>query len=434
VTAIKARQAVNWQHSVKPENHGVQMYPQHFGLSGRPFTGGPGSQFLVPNAQVASAVAHLQDALLSRDAVVLVSGGPGVGKSALLEHARQGAEDQAVVAWADLRQCEPEQLFDALLLSLGEAAGDGSGADSWHRLREAVGRHNAEGRSVSAAIDVNGITVERAKRLLRLAYLMGEPGSQLNLLLQGPHTLHKLLDVPGLISLRQRVVFRYRVRPLSQTETMDYLVQGLQAAGGDAQTLCNADVARKVYAYVAGVPRLINTLMEAALTEAAARQEETLTEEVVVGVANGLGWKPMGRRQARRPAAAQAASAAPARPTPPGQAGPTKTDAAPSANRPAEAEITASPDAAAQATHSDLTAALLAPVELTIESDTNVSKEKTPEPEDAATEPPAAYEPPPGVPEMDPSDTSATGMLRLEDLDDRFAESVFAEGEEPSAA
>jgi hypothetical protein len=30
-----------------------------------------------------------------------------------------------------------------------------------------------------------------------------------------------------------------------------------------------------------------------------------------------------------------------------------------------------------------------------------------------------------GVPEMDANDTSATGMLRLEDLDERFAESVF---------
>ncbi len=352
------------------------MYPQHFGLSGRPFTGGPGSQFLVANAQVASAVAHLQDSLLSRDAVVLVSGGPGVGKSALLEHARQGVDGQAVVAWADLRQCEPEQLFDALLLSLGEGPGNGSGADSWHRLRAAVAKHNAEDRSVTAAIDVNGITLERAKRLLRLAYLMGEPGSQLNLVLQGPHTLHKLLDVPGLIALRQRVVYRHRVRPLSQTETMDYLVQRVQEAGGDAQTLCNAEVARKVFAYVAGVPRLINTLMEAALAEAAARQDDALTEEIVDRVANALGWKPMVRRTAQRPpatAAAPTATAAPAKASPPSQPTP-------------------------------------------------------------AAAPPPAYEPPPGVPEMNPSDTSATGMLRLEDLDDRFAESVFAGDEETSAA
>ena len=34
------------------------------------------------------------------------------------------------------------------------------------------------------------------------------------------------------------------------------------------------------------------------------------------------------------------------------------------------------------------------------------------------------------VPAMDASDTSATGMLRLEDLDARFAETVF--GEDPS--
>ncbi len=412
------------------------MYPQHFQLTGRPFTGGPGSQFLVPNAQVASAVDHLQDALLSRDAVALVSGGPGVGKSALLEHAREGIAEQAVTAWADLRQSEPEQLFDALLLSMGEEPGDGSGTDSWHRLRRAIKTHNDEGRSVTAAIDVNGITVERAKRLLRLAYLMGEPGSQLNIVLQGPHTLHKLLDVPGLIHLRQRVVFRHRVRPLSQTETMDYLVQHLQACGGDANTLCNADVARKVYEYVAGVPRLINTLMESALTDAAARQEDCLTEELISGVANGLGWKPLGRRQAslaQRRASANAGASAAAPTKAPAPAPATRPAEAPTAKAPRspEAEIAASPDAAAQATHSDLTAALLAPIELSIDSDEAPAAAK---PEVAGAAPaPVAMEPPPGVPEMDPMDTSATGMLRLEDLDDRFAESVFAEDEESKA-
>ncbi|MFQ5635815.1 MAG: hypothetical protein ACE5G3_10870 [Gammaproteobacteria bacterium] len=38
------------------------------------------------------------------------------------------------------------------------------------------------------------------------------------------------------------------------------------------------------------------------------------------------------------------------------------------------------------------------------------------------------------MPEMSSSDTSATGMLRLEDLDARFAETIFAEDSNKAAS
>ena len=37
----------------------------------------------------------------------------------------------------------------------------------------------------------------------------------------------------------------------------------------------------------------------------------------------------------------------------------------------------------------------------------------------------------PGVPAMDPADPGSTGMLRLQDLDERFAESVFGGKDDP---
>ena len=161
--------------------------------------------------------------------------------------------------------------------------------------------------------------------------------------------------------------------------------------------------------------------MEAALTQAAAQREDRLDAELIVAVANALGWKPIARRRAVRPAAAVSAHPAAAKPrTEPGQI----DRAAPS--QPRQENLAASPDEAAQATHSDLTAALLAPIELSLAT----GQQKPPKAEISADESdPGEHLPPPGVPEMDPMDTSATGMLRLEDLDERFAESVFAEAE-----
>ncbi len=513
------------------------MYPEHFQLRGRPFVGGPTSRFMVPNAQVAAAVAHLQEALMSRDAIALVSGGPGVGKSALLEHAQKELGEKTVLALGDLRQSEPEDLLDSLLLSLGEEAGDGSGPKSWNLLRRAISRHNEAGRMVTAAIDVNGITADRARRLLRLAYLMGEPGMQLNLVLHGPHILHKLLDVPGLIHLRQRVVYRHRVRPFTPQETTDYLATRVKAAGGNPNNLFDGSVANFVYLYVAGVPRLINSLMEASFTEAAVRQDKKISGSLVEDVAQTLGWKPLAARgnEARKPASNAASSpattqtaanktAAPkaeqsadllpidkmgvsatpatnARPAPAvtqatrpaaqTQAGPTPAALQPAArlnpaatptnpspaavaaepkppgptavppvlvtpvktdNDPgfaalestseasaletaaqkamledASADVIASPQVAAQATHSELSASLSASMSSPTADESLSSANPDLSSNTGENLRPAHQLPPAGIPEMDPNDHTATGMLRLEDLTEGLAESLFSE-------
>ena len=400
------------------------MYIKHFRLNGRPYTQGPEPQFFVPNQTVGTIAMRLQEIMTGRGAAAVVSGGPGVGKTALVAHAAAQAGDDALVAWADIRQLEPETLMDQLLLSLGTDTGDGSGALSAHRLRIAVSEQNSAGRGVTAAVDVGTVTAERAKRLLRLAHLMGDSSAGLNLVLMGPHTLHKVLDVPGMIHLRQRVCVRHRVRPLTEDETRNYIGEGLSRVGGDPGGLLGDDVPALVYRYVAGVPRLINTMMDMALSETALRQLPRVTAETIGQVAQALGWRTLGARpskpQAAKPAAAPAA-AKPAAPTP------AKKD-----DIPLEfvADLDPAPTAEPKAQEPKPVAA-----ELTTTVDGALAAAATAKPEapaEVAAEPAKFESPIPGmglagVPEMDPEDTSATGMLRLEDLDERFAEHVFSE-------
>ncbi|UCG73302.1 MAG: hypothetical protein JSV45_02660 [Chromatiales bacterium] len=395
------------------------MYIKHFRLNGRPYTQGPDPQFCVPNQTVDTTATRLAEVMAGRGAAAVVSGGPGVGKTALVNHAAAIAGDDATIAWADIRQLEPETLLDQLLLGLGMDAGDGSGALSAHRLRVAVSEQNRAGRSVTAAIDVGTVTAERAKRLLRLAHLIGNSSVGLNVVLMGPHTLHKVLDVPGMIHLRQRVAVRYRVRPLSEDETRNYIGEGLSRVGGDPGGMLDDEVPGLVYRYVAGVPRLINTMMDMALTEAALRQSPRVTADAVGQVAQGLGWRTLGgKAPGPRPKATQP-PAKPAAPkqneVPPKFVLDENAAPAPKAPEPKERapELTTTVDGA-------LAAAAAAQPEAAAES-------QEPQAEPAKFESPIPGMGLPGVPDMDPEDTSATGMLRLEDLDERFAEHVFSE-------
>jgi hypothetical protein len=239
---------------------------------------------------------------------------------------------------------------------------------------------------------VSGINLDLARRLLRFLHLTGEQQTPVSLIIQGPHTLHQLLDVPGLIQLRQRLSFRLKLRPLTLLETAGYLRHCLTASGAAVDGLLAANAPASVYQYVAGVPRLINTLMDAALGEARARKMDKIDADLVRQVAEQLGWKPLG-------AALGPADVARTRPTPV-----TRGTTDPVVARPPVPQPIAVP---------------AAPISKALPA-------STPGPTAEHRAPPKAVRPPLPVP-MDEIDTGATGMLRLEDLDERFAETLFSE-------
>ncbi|MEQ1802347.1 MAG: AAA family ATPase [Gammaproteobacteria bacterium] len=374
----------------------------------RPFANSP---YFVANPLQANALARLRQAVTFPGGVAVLSGGPGVGKSAFVRHALAPADSDVQILPVDLRGADPGEFLDSILDGLGATSAGTPTVPVIARLREALVAQRASGRQLIVPLDVAGLNVELARRILRFVHLCDEVQAPVSLVLQGPHTLHQLLDVPGLIQLRQRLSFRLRLRPLTLLETSDYLRHCLTEAGANPDELMAVNAPASVYLYVAGVPRLVNTLMDAALGEVLARQGGRIDAELVRQVAEQLGWKPIGSRGPadlvnKPPASPTRRTADRVVPRPP------VADPAPAPSPPAE-----------PLPASDITRRLLL-------SRTPVNPPPPAEPVAAPVAerraPAAESRPPPPVP-MDETDTDATGMLRLEDLDERFAETLFSE-------
>lgn len=375
----------------------------------RPFADSP---YFVANPLQANALARLRQAATFPGGVTVLSGGPGVGKSAFVRHALVPADSDVQLLPVDLRSAEPAEFLDSILDGLGATAGGSAGIPAVARLREALLAQRTSGRQLIISLDVSGLNVDLARRLLRFVHLCSEQQAPVSLILQGPHTLHQLLDVPGLIQLRQRLSFRLKLRPLNLLETAGYLRHCLTEGGANPDEVMAVNAAASVYLYVAGVPRLVNTLMDAALGEVHARQGGKIDADLIRQVAEQLGWKPIGNRG---PAdLLKKAPASPARP-----AGDRVV-----ARLPAPELVPAPQPPADPLPSSDITRRLQL-------GRTPVNPPPAP-PAEAATPVPATERrtkesrPPPPVP-MDETDTGATGMLRLEDLDERFAETLFSE-------
>lgn len=423
------------------------MYRDHYQLKERPFTHAPGKRFFNANTAVSEALARLVHVLTARDAIALVTGGPGVGKSTLAECAIAELGDRVTAVRVDLRYGDAEDIYNAMLLALGDEAGALRPVQALGALRKKMAHMVREDQHLVLCLDIGGISTDVAKHLLRLVNVAGEHDCQLNIVLMGPHQLHQQLDVPALIQLRQRIAFRHRVRPLSLADTERYVRHQIETVGGDVATLLSGNLSAAVYCYVAGVPRLINTLLDAALTEGSLQKLPRPDGNLVRRTAEGLGWKPLAPPAAASPGpkAATPVKAAPTRSSPPKVAVISSTPAERERSRASDAPDTRRPDLPAA---SEMTLQLrrngtagtnnsvsdtsstgrFAAVSLASDARSPTASIFGSSESKAAAAQAGAFIP------MDESDTSATGMLRLQDLDERFAETIFGketEGADP---
>jgi len=398
------------------------VYCDHFNLKERPFTHAPGQRFYEANAGVRDAIGRLEHALTARDAIAVLTGGPGVGKSTIAERALASLPERSSVARVDLRWAEPDEIYTAILLALEADAAELRPVQALHALRQFMARFVREDRSFVLSLDIGGITVDLARHLLRVANLAGEHDCRMNLLLMGPHPLHQQVDLPALIHLRQRIAFRHRVRPLTLSESDGYIRRQIEVTGGDPSALLSSSVSAAVYCYVAGVPRLINTLLDATLSDAAMQKQQRADGGLIKRTADGLGWKPLTPAQG---SAESQKAASPSRPAPARSAPPKVAILAAADARPVGAEPGRAPPDMPGA--SEMTMQLRSngapgngrPPEVHLASD---AKSPTAAHFGANNEAPKKNS---SLPAMDASDTSATGMLRLQDLDERFAETIF---------
>jgi type II secretory pathway predicted ATPase ExeA len=415
------------------------MYCDHFNLRERPFTHAPGQRFFVANPGMADAIVRLQHVLTARDAIAVLSGGPGVGKTAIVQQALSAMGERCVATHVDMRYAEPEDLYLALLLALGEDADNPRPVKALHGVRQVMSRLGRQGHRLMLSLDTGRLTADLAKHLLRVANLAGEQDCQLNIVLMCPHSLYQQLDMPAVIQLRQRAAYRHRVQAMTLAETDRYIRHQIEAVGGDPAIMIDTTVAAAVYCYVAGVPRLINTLVDAALSHACIDKQEQLDGDRIKRTAENLGWKTLtlsrqSAAEAARPAQLRGVSAVRL----PAAARSDMAPAVPTRSAPARAAgADTSQRRQSAAWHSEPALQLLVSENNGTRQDgESFSLGNLASPEPVRPAPDFREAPPPTQPAgissgvapqvaMQGIDPEATGMLRLEDLDQRLVETIF---------
>lgn len=259
------------------------MYLQHFNLNELPFSITPDTSFFMNRAGHQDALNVLLVALRSGEGFVKVTGEVGVGKTLLCRKLMNSLGPDYQVAYIHNPYIKPESLLlaiaDALSVPYTERI-------SQHILTKlitsALIRNHQDGKQVVVCLDeVQAMPVQTLEALRLLTNLETEKNKLLQVVLFGQPELDKLLNLPSVRQLKQRITFSYRLLPLNKVALAAYIHHRLAIAGRDDRKLFTGRAIDAVYKHSNGIPRLINIMCHKALICAFGEGARTVTHKHV---------------------------------------------------------------------------------------------------------------------------------------------------------
>ncbi|MFT5502046.1 MAG: general secretion pathway protein A, partial [Woeseiaceae bacterium] len=245
------------------------MYEEHFGLKSRPFGAKAEGAAVFVGPQQANIMTSLNKGLGAADAVVTVTGPVGVGKTTIVSRALESISPGRMVAWVGRMQLAPDEVLDLLLAGFGVSRQTRGTIQKFAAFRRLLAERAAAGAQVAIVVeDAHRIGSNALVEIEALTAADTGDSTSANIILMGQAGLNKMLATPELARLRQRNRLRQKIEPFSDAEVTGYLKHCIRNAGGDYDTLFDSGVADIIASCSEGVPRVINTLCETALTTA----------------------------------------------------------------------------------------------------------------------------------------------------------------------
>jgi type II secretory pathway predicted ATPase ExeA len=268
------------------------MYEQYFGLDCRPFDLSPDPRFLFMTSQHARAVANVKFALMNRDSFVIITGEIGIGKTTVLNSVLDDLGDEYVTAKLTHTTLSHIELLQALLSAFGMPNYSKKKVLLLDTLREFFLEQHAAGKHVVIIVDeAQNLSAPALEELRLLSCIDTADRKIVSICLTGQRGLDDVVDSPGLAQLRQRARLRQRLDALNEEETFDYIRHRLEVAGGDADKLFTPEAITEIHRLSFGIPRLINTLCDTALTSCMVEEKPNVTIEAVDAVVQELRWQ-----------------------------------------------------------------------------------------------------------------------------------------------
>jgi len=268
------------------------MYLSFFELQQEPFSIAPDPRFLYMSDKHREALALLNYGLNRGASFVLLTGEIGAGKTTVWRRFLEELPSNFDVANVVNPKLDARALVARICEDLHlESPPDQAPIDMIDALHGHLLLAHAMGRRTLIVIDEAQALSGEVLEQLRLLTNLDSSGRKLQVMLIGQPELRQTLRQPQLEPLAQRVVARYHLPALSESETAGYIAHRLAVAGLRGPMPFDGESIGLVHRLCGGVPRRINVVCDRALANAQAsgnrRVDRHAVERAVADVDGG---------------------------------------------------------------------------------------------------------------------------------------------------
>ena len=278
-------------------------YEIFYGFHERPFGPTPDLRFLYHSAAHDHASEALLRAISGRDAVTVLTGPAGAGKTLLCAAVIDQLDRRTMTSVIRDAHLTLDDLLERMLIDFGVVSREDTRAKGGRHeaLTAALQSFSSSLAPLQAAAV---IVIDDAHRLApevidHLDILMSGGGGALVLILVGELPLLKMLKRPAVRALGERIAARVTLGGLAADEVPGYVAHRMRTAGETARVDFDDQALALLYTLSGGLPATVNTLCDRALSRGAAAAAGVMDTRLVEHAARELHLSlPSDRRDA----------------------------------------------------------------------------------------------------------------------------------------
>ncbi len=260
------------------------MYEAFFGLKENPFTLSPDPRYLYLSPQHREALNCLIYGIHEKKGFMVITGGIGTGKTTLCRSLLASLDDSVATALIFNPTLSDLELLKTINQEFGVRMGRGRGTKKRYldALNAFLVQNFATGKNAVLLIDeAQNLPHGVMEQIRMLSNLETVREKLIQIILLGQPELLRLLALPSLRQLNERITVRYDLKPLAREDVQHYVEHRIATAGGRTEAIFVPGSYGRIYRASRGIPRRINAICDRALLVAYGKDLRTVDHRII---------------------------------------------------------------------------------------------------------------------------------------------------------